>query len=640
MSPPTGESLQSLLDRENCDQLLASEMERHVTMTPPALSGRTCHALTALASLALSGCVSLRMENFELEVPASEIKTIGRAIASAEDIRRDSATMAEKSETSQPSDADIDRQAIKPLRVDDSAETPGSVIIDKVVIRSTAARLPHRAPNLSSAQTASMICSALLYRFPDGRARRAHEATLEAARLREAFDRGDGDGREADRAELARQDAVRDAMSVPIPILDNVFNLITRKSDLPGPRSGPLMINDLGLLKTLENGREVLIIAGTVRNNGDQEEDVPPITMIALDEWDFVLSGQSALIPVATLAPNEEASFRLRFLNPPETAYEIAAHFAPPFRYYGDNRSCDYIDPSLSDRLTGLESAVSDEPVRDLVAGVLAPYEAEFRAAARTSLNERVADLTDPYRLATFAGSADVPYSVGELNAMTRHFRGQAAREWRCRKSEAPDCIGSSRRLGWRDSFAMAETANEAWMAMVARSAVEQTDSGPLSSHTKLEDARRAEERALTALRQIGEASLTRAGRSQEGIRLNNVKSALTQERGGLFLEIEGEVSNERTAPSKVQDMLVALVDRYGVPLASVLVPVNLDLATAETRSFTLRTPATRATGPIPQKQSEDPGLPYLGRLPPEMLPWEVRIAIPDPADDKTRGAS
>lgn len=611
-----------------------------MTPTRPRLSRNAKHALLSLASLQLAGCISLRMETFELQVPASEMTTVDKAIVSAEDIRREAAQINEKVEASQSSATIVEQQPLEAAAPVEPAGGPGSMIIDKVVIRSTTVRLPHRAPNLSSAQTASMICSALLYRFPDTRARRAHEATLEAIRLREAFDRGDGDGREADRAELARQDAVRDAMSVPIPILDSVFNLITKKSDLPAPRSGQLTIGDLGLLKTLENGREVIMVSGTVRNNGEKEEDVPPITMIALDEWDFVLSGQSALLPVATLKPKEAASFRLRFLNPPDTAYEIAAHFAPPFRYYGDSRSCDYIDPSLSDRLTKLDPATPDKPARALVADVLAPYEEEFRAAARLTLNERVADLVDPYKLASFSEIAGAPYSVGELNAMTRHFRGQAAREWRCRTSEAPDCIGSSRRLGWRDSFAMAETANEAWMTMVARKAIEQKANGQSSFRPQLEDARLTEERTLTALARIGEASLARAGRSQEGIRLNVAGSSLIQERGGLFLEIKGEVSNERPAPAKIDEMLVALVDRHGLPLASVVIPVAIELAIAETRAFTLRTPATRGTGPIPQKQSENPDLPYLGRLPPEILPWEVRVAVPDPAVRTTAGSS
>lgn len=578
--------------------------------------------LCALAATLTSGCISLKRKNFTLELPAAELNVIAKTELSPEEIRRSIGSTAPPVQQTTSTSLSAEHS-----NGPDAADGQGSVMIDRVVITSSGRKLPRQAPNLSSAQTASLICSALVYRFPDTRARRAHEATLEASRMRKAADRGEIDERRADRSELERQDAVRAALSAPIPVLDLIFNNITRKSDLPAPRSGPLAISELGLIRAEENGREVFIITGDVRNTGDQDEELPPLTLVALDEWEFVVSGQSALLPLERLGARQSVPFRLRFLNPPDTAYEIAAHFAPPFRYYGNNRLCDFLDPGLSDALTSLESKADAATTSNAISALLKPVLAAAEGRETLSLNERLSEFLDPYQLRSISGDPAAPYTVAELNALTQHFRSRASREWLCRTRETPNCLGSSRRLTWRDAFALGETANEAWIAMSARTAMERSVATGGGQPVDIEISKLAEDQALEALQRSGEAALARAGRPPDDITILSRSASLSQENRGLFLDISGEAMTSRPGGATTREVLIALVDRRGLPLASLLAPVDLNLQPGVTTPFRVRVRADRETGPNSQKSEDDPGLLYIGRLPSERIAWEVRIA-------------
>jgi hypothetical protein len=230
----------------------------------------------------------------------------------------------------------------EPERTDIRGLGDGSMTDERVVV---VARkdIPRRVPNYSREQVAAMLC----LRRIDGSAsrlkaaQRAYDATLAAYEINNAFAAGLRTTKEADDAERKRQDAVR-AMTGN-NMFFNMFGGRTKKEDLPKPAFEGLVIEDPDLYTFNENGRPVMAVSGTVRNTTDKKIELPPLTLAAIDQWEFILAGQTSLLPYETLEPGEAKSFELRFHNPPDTTYEVYVHFAPPFEYRM-RRECDLSD--------------------------------------------------------------------------------------------------------------------------------------------------------------------------------------------------------------------------------------------------------------------------------------------------------
>jgi hypothetical protein len=184
-------------------------------------------------------------------------------------------------------------------------------------------------------------------------ARKAHAETLVVRDMRVAMTAGRATQAEIEAAERRREDAVQSALS-PLPIVDIFFSPIVRKRDLPQPSYKGVNLENITSFSVFENGREVTVVSGAARNTGRNRMEMPPLTLEALDRWDFVLSGQSSLLPFQYLEPGEARSFDIRLLNPPRNTIEVYVHFAPPFRYRWP-RDCAFFDSarSTSDGLLG-----------------------------------------------------------------------------------------------------------------------------------------------------------------------------------------------------------------------------------------------------------------------------------------------
>jgi len=552
--------------------------------------------LAAIASFSACGCVNLKPEPFRLETPAAQLTSIPspsaepaggeRPVSEAPAPAENKARMASVAQATAPSPA-----------------SGASARVDRILVASTSARLPRRAPDFSPEQTAAMICTARRAGFSDRAAREAHEATLEARRLRAAFQAGEADIEDADRAELARQSAVRAALSLPFPLLDIVVFGIQKKGELPAPQYEDLRLSDVDLLLFEENGRPAMIVTGTISNTGSTTEETPPVTIQAIDQWDYVIAGQTALLPIETLAAGASARFEIRFFNPPDTTAEVHAHFAPPFSFRS-RRDCDFIDPAVF----GPEESLADLP------------EGETR-----SIRRMIADALDPYRLKTAQEATDLRYAPSELNTLTRYFRSEAIRGWRCRQRADASCAGADQRLDWRGMFRIAEAADEAWIAVSAAESAERALKSGLVTPDEAVAAGVARTAALTGLQRLGAATLSRAGSPVPGIVITISRSDLVQTDRGLFLEIEAEALNASGKALRSEALLIAMVDRAGLPLASLSVPEAFRLDPEGREKISLQIPVLRSGRPQARgRMSESPAI--IGRIPPEDIAWELRI--------------
>ncbi len=321
--------------------------------------------------------------------------------------------------------------AAAPARTDIKGLGDGSMKIDR--IRVTAARdIAHRAPNFSPEQAAAMLCASQKGGFGVERAKRMHSATVEASRARDAWDAGTGLRKDWEKAELKRQDAVISYM-VPVPILNMMVGPGEKKSGMPKPEFGALRIETPDLFSFKENGKEVIAVTGVIHNTGALRLELPPLTLRAIDEWDFSIAGQTSLLPFEALNPGESRRFEIRFLNPPAYTVEVYVHFAPPFMYRSP-RDCDFFDPATFNA----DAASLDAPA----GGIAREIGADGKPA----------------------------YTAGELNLLTLFFRREAEAAWRCQNVARDTCsMGSgSQRLYWRDMFAMSEAIDEAWVALRA----------------------------------------------------------------------------------------------------------------------------------------------------------------------------
>jgi hypothetical protein len=290
----------------------------------------------------------------------------------------------------------------EPARTDVRGQGDGAMTDERVVVTARK-EIPHRVPNYSREQIAAFVCAAR----NDGRsgrlnnARRAYDATLAAHETRLAFEAGQRTAREADAAERKRQDAVG-GMTGGAMMLFSMFGGRTKKDDLPKAEFEGLVLENVDLFTFTENGRPVMAVSGIVRNTTTERAELPPLTLAAIDQWQFILAGQTSLLPVETLEPGEAKPFELRFHNPPDTTYEVYVHFAPPFEYRM-RRECD------------LANIIEAET----------PSTAPRTAVAAAAVTSRV-------------------HTAPELNLLTRIYRSDAESAWNLRacgkpKEEASD---------------------------------------------------------------------------------------------------------------------------------------------------------------------------------------------------------
>jgi hypothetical protein len=566
------------------------------------------------ALLPLSACFSFDAKPFELDIPAAQLRMSAEMTSGLDLVAPETPPSPETADHSvaqaQPEAPLIPDQLVSaagaerpPGEWDGQIGDDASAEVDRVVVsgRREASR---RVPDYSPDETASLICLMQKIGFDDGNARKAHAATLVARDMRVAMTAGRATQAEIETAERRREDAVQSALS-PLPIVDIFFSPIVRKRDLPQPSYRGVNLENITSVSVFENGREVTVVSGAARNTGKNRMEMPPLTLEALDRWDFVLSGQSSLLPFQYLEPGEARSFDIRLLNAPRNTSEVYVHFAPPFRYRWP-RDCAFFDSarSTSDGLLG-----------------------ELPASQSRSVWEIIDDQLDAYTLAKAPepaeGAAANTYSATELNSLTRYFRREAAWAWDCRESKKPDCAGADQRLQWRDMFAIAEAADEAWDAVQAFKAIEKAQSGKTLASPAVADADKVRRHAIRALSGLGEAALRRAGSSVPGVVVEVTASRMKLDAAGLYLEVAGRMNNGASEARRVDALLIALVDRFGLPLSSVTVDAKTLLPAGGGQEFLQRIPVRRG-GSQPALSTKTAGV--IGRAPPEDIPWQIRV--------------
>lgn len=582
-------------------------------MTPP-IRRTISKVVVGMSTLAVSACFSFDAKPFSLTIPAQQLRIsdvllhdINPTFADAPVFPEDLIAHASEPRPgdpvipSQPAPILVEVDSTRPAAASEAGE--GAMSYDRVVV-TAGKEISRRVPDYSPEETASLICVMQKIGFDDGNARRAHEATLAARDMRKATATGQASAGHAHEVERKRQDAVQSALS-PLPFLDLFFSPIVRRKDLPAPSYKGVNLEQVDVTYLVENGRNVIVVSGVARNTGRTEVELPPVTLEALDAWDFVLSGQSSLLPFSSLVPGGTKSFEIRLLNPPENTTEVYVHFAPPFRYRW-RRDCDFFDPGRStpdDRLTDLPASNSKS-----IWGI-------------------IDDQLDAYKLATTPdvaeGTAPNAYSAAELNTLTRYFRREAAWAWECRDAERPECAGAADRLHWRDIFAIAESIDEAWVALSAHEAIQKAHSAEAISYSELAAATGAHQSAIKTFAALGSAALRRAGNSVPDVNVELMTSLLKLDQAGLHLQVSGRMINTGADTRFVDALLVALVDRFELPLSSVTVTSATTLTPGQSQEFSHKIPVMRG-GSRPDLSKNTTGI--IGRVPPEEIPWQIRV--------------
>jgi hypothetical protein len=585
------------------------------------------------ALLSLCGCQSFTVmalkaldpKPYSLPVAAGQLE----AIPAAGEVEAPVAAAADTTPAVTPSEetatADLTFLAAtaaepEPVRTDIRGQGDGAMTDERVVVFARK-EVPHRVPNYSREQVAAMVCARRIS-GSEGRikaAQRAYNATLAAYDIQNAFAAGQRTAKEADAAERKRQDAV--SAMTGNNMLFNMFGGRTKKGDLPKPEVDGLLLENVDLYTFNENGRPVMAVSGVVRNTTDKRAEPPPVTLAAIDQWEFILAGQTSLLPFEGLEPGEAKPFELRFHNPPDTTYEVYVHFAPPFEYRM-RRECDIAD--------------------------LASYEP---AAAPRS--------------ATAAAAATSPaHTASELNLLTRVYRGEAESAWNLRAcgkpgedpSDTPNqprrafeigpggggerrslsisinlgrfnaeglCSAWSRRLPWRESFALAEATDEAWGAKLAAEELTRRLGAGLATEAEANTAVEAARRAYETFRALGARTLARAGGSVQDVEVAIASSTFGYDqmskafdgadisRIGFYVDVSGSVRNTAEAPRQVGALMLALVDRLEQPLLTFRLDEQVTLGPGETREFRHR---VYFNDPVRRGDSKD------------APPWQVRI--------------
>ncbi len=383
----------------------------------------------------------------------------------------------------------------------------------------------------------------------------------------------------------------------PIPLLNLFGDSGEKKSGLPAPRYGDVVIEDTDLYTFEENGAPVMAVSGVVRNAGKETVELPPVTLRALDAWAFALAGQTSLLPFETLGPGEAKPFEVRFLNPPAYTAEVYVHFAPPFNFRAP-RDCDFFDPATFD---------PDKPLGDI-----SQPEDSLTAPKLTigGIRSFIAD-SGPH-----AGATTTDYTAAELNVLTQFYRRESAEVWRCHSREERGaerrCASADQKLGWRDMFMMADALDEAWGALRAADQAKAAVSAGGAPETvdKAEAARTA---AMVRVREMGDAALARAGGSADGVTVENSTSAIGYDGKTVYVDVAGRLHNMGTSPAQITALMIAAVDRFGLPLLSLAIPFEQTLAPGANANFSQHVP--------------------ISRPPPRQLDWSVRIGAMERPD-------
>jgi hypothetical protein len=560
----------------------------------------------SIALVSLGGCQSLAvmaLKSFDekpyslpvtaqqLDVPAPVTEAIALEVAEATPVEAPAEAVA----AAQP--IALGEPALEPARTDIRGQGDGAMTDERVVVTARK-EIQHRVPNYSREQVAAMVCTAR----NSGRAgrlksaRRAYDATVFAYETRVAFEAGQRTAKEADAAERKRQDAVG---GITGGVLFSMFGGRMKKDDLPKAELEGLVLENVDLYTFNESGRAVMAVSGIVRNTTSERADLPPLTLAAIDQWQFILAGQTSLLPVEALEPGESKAFELRFHNPPDTTYEVYVHFAPPFEYRM-RRECDAADAGLDTPST-------------------APRTAQDAAA-----------ITSPV------------HTAPELNLLTRIYRNEAQSTWNLRncakpKEEAeaegqkPDrglkmgadgggerrgfsisigldrlkadglCAAWARRLPWRESFALGEATDEAWGALLAAEEMRRQRAAERVSQADVDAAEAASARAYANFRELGARTLARAGTSVPDVAVEIASSNFGYEQMskvfdgadisqvGFYVEVAGAVRNTGPAQRDVGALMLALVDRLEQPLLTFRLDESMQLAAGEAREFTHR---------------------------------------------------
>jgi hypothetical protein len=338
------------------------------------------------------------------------------------------------------------------------------------------------------------------------------------------------------------------------------------------------VLENVDLFTFTENGQEVMAVSGVIHNTGATPVEVSPLTLQALDRWEFILAGQTSLLPFETVAPGESKPFEVRFLNPPETTAEVYAHFAPPFEYRA-RRDCDGFDPAIPD------------------------------AAALQ-------------RLGPEAANAPI-HTAAELNQLTRVYRDEAQAAWNCadgildehkgglqfdtlgsgerregftislsfgKANPEATCAPAKKRLRWREAFELAEATDEFTCRRLAAGLATPAENGVAQS---------AQHATYAVFRDLGRKALARIGGSAPGVDVEIKRARFGHIKlEGFHVEFAGTLRNTRSEPREITALMLALVDRLEQPMISITLDEPVTLAPGESKDFThqinLREPVRR----------------------------------------------
>lgn len=544
--------------------------------------------LAVSLAFSLSGCISIidEPEHFDVPVAAKAISNIpppAQAAALAAQAAPEAA-----------------RRERPPVRENIKGAGDGAKNPDRIVVSADADDVRHTVPDFSAEQIAAMVCRSQRGRNAQvlQKGVNAWETTLTYRTALADWEARKIPLKKLNDAERARQSAVKDYRGNNAWIV-SLLGGMQKKKDLPKPQAGPLVLENIDLFTFTENGVSVMAVSGTIRNTGASIAEVPPVTLQSIDQRDFLLAGQTSLLPFEQLGPQEARTFEIRFLNPPETTAEVYAHFAPPFEYRSF-RSCENFDP---------------------------------REAKPETADTKPEAPTGPI------------HTAAELNELTRFYRTQAQNSWTCRKGEEgvedrggglrlavngsgerleggsislgkPNltllCASWRERMHWRDMFIFAEATDEAWAALRAREDAAQRLSEGKATQTEVDAAIAAQDRAYAYAKLLGQAALARTGGSVPGVAVDLSSASFGYEKGGHFAFVSGQIRNTGTEAASVSGLMLAIVDRLDMPLLTFAIDNPATLTPGQSVSFSHKL-RLNITPPLSGRWSETPG-------------WQVRL--------------
>lgn len=577
---------------------------------------RTTRLLTAgLSLIALGGCQSMAV----MAIKSFDSKPYALPV--------EARTLAEAPAPAAVEAPAAPAPAITPIRTNIVGQGDGSATDARIVVPGRAKDIPHKQPEFSREQVAAMVCSARLNGGKEGRiksALRAYDATVAAYDAKLAFDAGKIPLKDFDKAELKRQDAVKSVIGNGL-----IFGLVSatsKKEDLPKPEQNGVKLGNIDLFTFTEAGKPVMAVSGMIHNTSDKRADLSPLTLQAIDQWGFILAGQTSLLPFESLEPGESREFEMRFHNPPDTAYEVYAHFAPPFEYRA-RRECDPSNPAATPTAlaphSAAESAALTAPIHS--AAELNQLTRVYRNEAQSAWNLRMCG--NPDEVAEAKAKQDAKTSKPKAGDMKveatgggeRRGGGSISLNFDMKADIDAMCAAWARRAPWRQTFAMAETTDEAWGAMLAAEDARRRN----APAAEIASADAASQAAYTAFREAGAKLLTRGTTKPEGVTVTATESTFGYEpmskafdgadisTVGKYVDVKGEIRNTSSSPQAITGVMIALVDRLEQPLLTYRVGLEAIIAPGETRPF-----AQRVFFEEPVRRKSDKDTP----------PWQVRL--------------